>query len=398
MSFWEGKKVLVAGGGGFIGSHVVERLLRNHRGVRVTAAGRMSAENKRNLSEVLRHPGLRVIKGDLRDPRFCRKACKGQDVALNLAAIVGGVGYNSAHHASLFRDNMTLQINVLEAARLEGVKRYLVVSTACVYPRDCVIPTPETEGFRDEPELTNRGYGWSKRMGEYLGRAYAEEFGMKVAIVRPYNAYGPRDHYDLDKSHVIAALVRRVCEGESPLKVWGDGTSTRAFLYVDDFARGLLDVAEKYRVEKGLDLLDVEDLDLAEGTVRVLGKGSKERMVPVHDRARRSLERFLRSRAAAFSGKAVDPQVFLGRGGKALSRVGLWRDLKALGRRANLGRELHPHLLRHTFATHLLRGGADPRAVQEMLGHASITTTQIYTHINQSRLKSIHSQFHPRAA
>ena len=246
MSYWKGKKVLVTGGGGFIGSHVVELLLRRHRPKMVTVAGRMSTENKRNLSEVLRHPALRLIKGDLRDARFCRKACKGQDVVLNLAGVVGGVGWNSVHPASLFRDNMMLQINVLEAARLESVKRYLVVSTACVYPRDCAIPTPESEGFRDEPELTNRGYGWAKRMGEYLGRAYAEEYGMSIAIVRPYNAYGPRDHYEKDRSHVIAALVRRVCEGESPLNVWGDGKSTRAFLYVADFARGILDVAEKY--------------------------------------------------------------------------------------------------------------------------------------------------------
>ncbi|MDO8757203.1 MAG: NAD-dependent epimerase/dehydratase family protein, partial [Elusimicrobiota bacterium] len=164
MNFWDRKKVLVTGGGGFIGSHVVELLLRRHKEVRVTVAGRMSKENKRNLSEVLRNPYLRTIKGDLRDPRFCRRACKGQDVVLNLAGVVGGVGYNSKHHAGLFRDNMILQLNVLEAARLEGVKRYLVVSTACVYPRDCVIPTPESEGFRDEPELTNRGYGWAKRM------------------------------------------------------------------------------------------------------------------------------------------------------------------------------------------------------------------------------------------
>ncbi|KAJ8136677.1 hypothetical protein OY671_010110, partial [Metschnikowia pulcherrima] len=183
-----------------------------------------------NLSEVARNPWSRVIKGDSRDPRFCRRACKGQDVVLNLAAVVGGVGYNSKHHASSFRDNMTLQSNVLEAARSEGVARYLVVSTALLYPRDCRIPTPESEGFRDAPEATNRGYGWAKRMGEYSGQAYAEEYGMSVAIVRPYNAYGPRDHYDPEKSHVIAALVRRVCMGESPLKVWGDGKSTRAFL------------------------------------------------------------------------------------------------------------------------------------------------------------------------
>ena len=283
MSFWDRKKVLVTGGGGFIGSHVVERLLRAHDGVRVTVAGRFSAEAKRNLSEVARHQGLRVIKGDLRDPRFCRRACKGQDVVLNLAGVVGGVGYNSVHHGSLFRDNMTLQINVLEAARLENVARFLVVSTACVYPRDCRIPTPEAEGFRDEPEQTNRGYGWAKRMGEYLGRAYADEYGMKIAIVRPYNAYGPRDHFDPEKSHVIAALVRRVCLGESPLKVWGDGKSTRAFLYVSDFARGLLDVAEKYPEADPVNIGSSDEISIKELAKAVLHAAGADKTKLVFD-------------------------------------------------------------------------------------------------------------------
>lgn len=272
MSFWDRKKVLVTGGGGFIGSHVVERLVQKHRGVRVTVAARMTPENKRNLSAVIKE--IRLVKADLRNPAACRRACRGQDVVLNLAGVVGGVGYNSKHHGSLFRDNMTLQLNMIEAARLEKVRRYLVVSTACVYPRDCEIPTPETEGFRDEPERTNRGYGWAKRMGEYLGQAYAEEYGMKISIVRPYNAYGPRDHYDPDKSHVIAALVRRVCRGESPLKVWGDGKSTRAFLYVDDFARGLLEVAEKYPKADPVNIGSSEEVsikDLAKAVLRAAG-------------------------------------------------------------------------------------------------------------------------------
>jgi GDP-L-fucose synthase len=274
VSFWDGKKVLVTGGAGFIGSHVVERLLRGHRGVRVTVAGRMSKQGKRNLSEVLRHPGLRLIKGDLRDPRFCRRACKSQDVVLNLAGVVGGVGYNSVHHGGLFRDNMTLQLGVLEAARLEGVERFLVVSTACVYARESAIPTPESEGFRGEPEPTNRGYGWAKRMGEYAGRAYAEEFGMKIAIARPYNAYGPRDHFEPDKSHVIAALIRRVCSGEDPMKVWGDGKATRAFLYVDDFVRGLLDTAEKYPNADPVNIGSAEETsikDLAKAVLHAAG-------------------------------------------------------------------------------------------------------------------------------
>ncbi len=272
MSFWARKKVLVTGGGGFIGSHVVEQLVREHRGVRVTVAARMTPENKRHLAAVAKD--IRIVKADLRDPAACRRACKGQDVVFNLAGVVGGVGYNSRHHGSLFRDNMTLAVNMIEAARLEEVARYLVVSTACVYPRDCAIPTPETEGFRDEPEQTNRGYGWAKRMAEYLGRAYAEEYGMKIAIVRPYNAYGPRDHFEPEKSHVIAALVRRVCSGENPLKVWGDGKSTRAFLYVDDFARGLLAVAEKYPTADPVNIGSSEEVsigDLAKAVLRASG-------------------------------------------------------------------------------------------------------------------------------
>ncbi|MFA6092358.1 MAG: tyrosine recombinase [Elusimicrobiota bacterium] len=139
-----------------------------------------------------------------------------------------------------------------------------------------------------------------------------------------------------------------------------------------------------------------EYINLDEGWLRVLGKGSKERMVPMHDRARAALKRFLLLREKRFAGKRMDPEIFLGRDGKSLSRVQLWRDLRTLGRKARLGREMHPHLLRHTFATHLLQGGADPRSVQEMLGHSSLSTTQIYTHLEVSGLKQAHRRYHPR--
>lgn len=139
-----------------------------------------------------------------------------------------------------------------------------------------------------------------------------------------------------------------------------------------------------------------EYADLGEGWIRVLGKGSKERMVPVHERARRVLERYLRLREARFGARGADPEMFLSRAGRRLSRTQLWRDLRTLGRRAKLSRELHPHLLRHTFATHLLRGGADPRSVQEMLGHSSLSTTQIYMHLDASDLKRAHDKYHPR--
>ena len=276
MGYWDRKKVLVTGGGGFIGSHVVERLLSAGKGVRVTVADRPSPVKRRNLSAVWKD--IRFASAELSDPKAALRLCRSQDVVLNLAASVGGVGWNSVHPGSLFRDNMAIGVNVLEAARRAGVERFLVVSSACVYPRDCAIPTPEAEGFRDAPEKTNEGYGWAKRMAEYLGRAYAEEFGMEVAIARPYNAYGPRDHFDPERSHVVAALIKRVCDGENPVKVWGDGSVTRSFLYVEDFARGLLEVAEKYPKADPLNIGADDEIpvrELAGMIVRLSGSRAK---------------------------------------------------------------------------------------------------------------------------
>ncbi|NNN06703.1 MAG: NAD-dependent epimerase/dehydratase family protein [Elusimicrobia bacterium] len=276
MGYWDRKKVLITGGGGFIGSHVVERVLAAGRGVRVTVADRPSPIKRRNLAAVWKD--VRFVAADLTDAGDVRRVYRGQDVALNLAASVGGVGYNSVHHGSLFRDNMTIATLALEAARRADVGRFLVVSSACVYPRDCAIPTPESEGFRDAPERTNEGYGWAKRMAEYLGRAYHEEFGLEVAVARPYNAYGPRDHFDPERSHVIAALIKRVCDGENPLLVWGDGSATRSFLYVEDFARGLVEVAEKHPTSDPLNVGADEEISigaLAKSIVRLAGTGAR---------------------------------------------------------------------------------------------------------------------------
>jgi GDP-L-fucose synthase len=276
LGYWDRKKVLVTGGGGFIGSHVVERLLAAGRGVRVTVADRPSPLKRRNLAAVWKD--VRFVAADLADEADVTRAFRGQDVVLNLAASVGGVGWNSVHHGSLFRDNMTLAVRALEAARRAGVGRFLVVSSACVYPHDCSIPTPESEGFKDVPERSNEGYGWAKRMSEYLGRAYHEEFGLEVAIARPYNAYGPRDHFDPKRSHVIAALIKRVCDGENPLRVWGDGSATRSFLYVEDFARGLVEVAEKHPRPDALNVGADEEISirgLAEAIVRLSGAGAR---------------------------------------------------------------------------------------------------------------------------
>ena len=140
--------------------------------------------------------------------------------------------------------------------------------------------------------------------------------------------------------------------------------------------------------------LKPEAVNLQDGWVRVLGKGNKERMVPVHARALSALRVYLAERERRFKNPAAE--LFLGRTGRKLSRIQFWRRLRDLGERAGIKVKLYPHLLRHTFATHLLQGGADLRAVQEMLGHADLATTQIYTHLDASALKAAHAKHHPR--
>ncbi len=141
--------------------------------------------------------------------------------------------------------------------------------------------------------------------------------------------------------------------------------------------------------------LKADAVNLQDGWIRVFGKRSKERLVPIHEAAVRLLRQYLALRYARFKDRC-DAEVFVSRSGKKLSRVQFWRALKSYGEAAGLSTPLHPHLLRHTFATHLLQGGADLRAVQELLGHASLQTTQIYTHVQKSALKNAHKKFHPR--
>jgi len=145
-----------------------------------------------------------------------------------------------------------------------------------------------------------------------------------------------------------------------------------------------------------LTALRLEDLHLDLGTLRCVGKGSKERIVPLGRHAVQALEAWLHGGRPALMRGAPARALFLSRTGRPLTRESVWRLLRKWAAIAGLPANLHPHLLRHTFATHLLEHGADLRAVQEMLGHADISTTQLYTHVTTDRLKAIHKRYHPR--
>lgn len=258
-AFFAGKSVAVTGGSGFIGSHVVECLLE--------LDARPIVPTRRDDPAFLRHLGgdVDIRRCDLADEKEVRAALEGATVVLSLAATVGGIAFNAAHPASIFQANMRPYLNVIDAAAAMKAERFLVTSSACVYARHCSIPTPEEEGFTEVPETTNAGYGWAKRMEEYLGAAYAEEHGLSVAIARPYNAYGPRDDFDPETSHVLPALILKALQSDDgTLPVWGDGTATRSFLYVDDFARGLLEIAARYPAADALNVGGEDETSIGE--------------------------------------------------------------------------------------------------------------------------------------
>jgi len=230
-----GKQVLVTGGTGLIGSHLVKLLLE--KGARVRAISLHPP--------MVEHLGVEYVQGDLMDRTFCAEMVRGTQEVFHLAAVRGSVGIGLKCAADFFVKPLLMNTHMMEEARKAGVERYLFTSSVCVYaPAEVFV---EDRAWDGPPDPSDAYAGWAKRMGEMQVAAYREQYGWeKVAIVRPVNVYGPGDNFDPRTAQVIPALIARVHRGDDPLKVWGDGSAVRDFLYAEDAGRGILLAMERY--------------------------------------------------------------------------------------------------------------------------------------------------------
>jgi len=229
--FWRNKKILVTGGGGFLGGHLIKQL--KERGVK-----------KENIFI----PFLGDY--DLRKREDCLKVVKGKNIIIHLAGVVGGIGFNREHPGKLFFDNAAMALNILEAARLKGVEKFVGIGSVCAYPKFTPVPFKEKDLWLGYPEEINAPYGLAKKFMLVQSQAYKAEYGLNAIHLLMLNLYGPGDNFDPKSSHVIAALIRKIYEAKRDnknyIEVWGTGKPTREFLYVGDGVEGIILATEKY--------------------------------------------------------------------------------------------------------------------------------------------------------
>ncbi len=252
------KKILVTGGAGFLGSHLVEKLF-----------------GREVMKENIIIPRLENF--DLRKWENCEKVTQGQNIVIHLAAKVGGIGFNQKHPAELFYDNIMMGTQLMEAARLAGVEKFLGIATICAYPKFTPVPFKEEDIWNGYPEETNAPYGLAKKMLLVQAQAYRQQYGFNAITLFLVNLYGPRDNFNPKSSHVIPALIKKVAdakkEGRNFIDVWGTGKPTREFLYVEDAAEGIVLAAENYNNPEPVNLgsgMEISIKDLIEIICRLM--------------------------------------------------------------------------------------------------------------------------------
>ena len=263
MGKTEFKKVVITGGAGFLGRRVVAEL--KARGYNDLFVARSNVY-------------------DLTEQSCVRDLIHGQkpDLVIHLAAVVGGIGANMDNPGKYFYDNIMMGVMLLEECRKAAVKKVLALGTVCAYPKFAPTPFREEELWNGYPEETNAPYGLAKKMLLVQSQAYRKQYGMNSVYLLPVNLYGPEDSFDESKSHVIPALIKKCMDakvnGAQEIVLWGDGTPTREFLYVDDAARGIVDAAERYNDSMPVNLgssFEIKISDLAALIAKTTGFDGK---------------------------------------------------------------------------------------------------------------------------
>jgi len=225
-------KMLLAGGRGFIGTHVYNRLMQ--KGMR---------------KEMIVIPDK--AENDLREMKNCIELVKDADIIINLAGNVGGIGHNLEHPGELFYDNLMIGVNLIESARSSGrIKKFVQIGTICSYPKYTTIPFREEKLWQGYPEETNAPYGIAKKALLVMLQSYKKQYGFPGIFLLPVNVYGPCDNFNPASSHVIPSLIRKIFHAKknnlTHIEVWGDGTATREFFYVEDAAEAIISATERY--------------------------------------------------------------------------------------------------------------------------------------------------------
>lgn len=274
-NYWRNKRVIVTGGAGFLGSHVVEKL--HARGAGQIYVPLIEEYDLTTLADI-----ERMFNIATRAPGESNSDTPLSTVVIHLAALAGGIGANRARPADFFYINLMMGVQLMHEAWKRGVEKFVAIGTICAYPKFTPVPFKEENLWDGYPEETNAPYGLAKKMLLVQAQAYREQYGFNCIYPLPVNLYGPRDNFDLETSHVIPAIIRKCVEaqsqGDKEIALWGDGSPTREFLYVEDAAEGILLATERYNGNDPFNLgsgMEISIKDLAEMIVRLTGFSGK---------------------------------------------------------------------------------------------------------------------------
>lgn len=248
------KRIVVTGGAGFLGKHVVNKLQKE--GCKHIFTPRSKEFDLTKENGIIKM--LTAFK---------------PDIIIHLAAVVGGIGANQKNPGKFFYENLIMGAQLMEQSRIFGIEKFVAIGTICSYPKFTPVPFKEDDLWNGYPEETNAPYGLAKKMMLVQSQAYREQYGFNSIFLLPVNLYGPGDNFDLETSHVIPAIIRKFIEakekGEPRVTLWGSGNVTREFIYVEDAAEGIILATKKYNESYPVNIGSGQEITVKELAARV---------------------------------------------------------------------------------------------------------------------------------